>query len=250
MLINKAAELIRNSQYMIALTGAGISTPSGIPDFRSPQSGIWEKFDPMEVATIWSFLKNPRKFYEFMLLGLKGIVEAQPNPAHYALSELEERKILKVLITQNIDNLHQKAGSKNVIEVHGNSREFICLSCKRIFPAENLKEKIEKVMLEKDYYPVCECNGLLKPNVVLFGEQLPKEAISRSYEAIEKCDLMLVAGSSLVVQPVATFPYLAKKKGAKIIIVNMQETYMDSFSEVVIREKVEVALPEIVKNIP
>jgi NAD-dependent deacetylase len=249
MLINKAAEIIRNSNYMIALTGAGISTPSGIPDFRSPQSGLWEKFDPMEVATIWSFLKNPRKFYEFMFSGLKGFFEALPNPAHYSLAELEKKGILKVLITQNIDNLHQKAGSKNVIEVHGNSREFICISCKGIYPTEDVREKIERILTEKDYLPKCSCGGLLKPNVVLFGEQLPKDALFRSYSAIEKCDLMLIVGSSLVVQPVASFPYLAKKNGAKIIVVNLEETYIDRDAEVVIRDRVEVALPEILKNV-
>lgn len=246
-LIERAADLIKNSKYMVALSGAGSSTPSGIPDFRSPGCGLWEKFDPMEVATIWSFMKNPRRFYEFMLPLSKEIIEAEPNPAHYALSELEKKGILKVLITQNIDNLHQKAGSKSVIEVHGNLREFVCLSCNKIYQTEKVREKIERVITEENYYPRCECSGLLKPNVILFGEQLPRDAISCSYQAIENCDLMLVSGSSLVVQPAASFPYLAKKRGAKIIVVNLEETYIDKYSEVVINDKVEIVLPEIVK---
>lgn len=248
--IKKARDMILESKYSVALSGAGISTPSGIPDFRSPESGLWNKIDPMEVATIWAFKSNPRKFYEFMYPISRNILGAKPNPAHNALAKLEEKELLQLVITQNIDSLHQRAGNKKVVELHGNLREIICIKCRSVSPLEVLKEEIEKKISEdKNYYPKCSCGGLLKPNVILFGETLPSEALYRAQQSCSICELMIVVGSSLTVQPANFLPVVAHQKGARIIIVNLQETPLDETADLVIREKLEKVLPEIVEGI-
>ena len=248
--IKLSSELIINSHYTISLTGAGISTPSGIPDFRSPSSGIWAKVDPMEVATIWAFKQNPRKFFEFMNSLNLSIFSAEPNPAHYALAKLEEKGLLQLLVTQNIDSLHQKAGSKKVIEVHGNLRGVICLRCRKISPMEDFIKLFQENKDDKNYYPTCsECGGILKPDVVLFGEALPTDALYTAHRAAQECEVMIVVGSSLVVQPIASLPEIAYGSGAKIIVINLQPTYIDKRARVVIRGEVDKVLPQIVKHI-
>ena len=244
--IKRSAELISNSNYTVALSGAGISTASGIPDFRSPGYGLWEKVDPMEVASIWSLKSNPRRVYEFMYSMAKTIYEAEPNPAHIALAQLEKKGLLRLVITQNIDNLHQRAGSKEVVEVHGNLREAICLNCHKIVPMEEFREKLEEKLKQKEGVPQCQCGGLLKPNVIFFGEQLPAEAVYKARRGAEDCEVMLVVGSSLVVQPVSMLPELASRRGAKIIVINLEATYIDGRAEVVIGGKVDEILPRIV----
>jgi NAD-dependent deacetylase len=246
MLIDKAASLFLESNYAVALTGAGISTPSGIPDFRSSQDGLWEKYNPMEVASLSAFRVRPEKFYEWFRPLTRTIVEAAPNPAHLALAELERMGILKEIITQNIDGLHQKAGAKEVHEIHGTSRTLTCVSCYTKHRAETFMD----AFINNGEIPYCtKCGSILKPDAILFEEQLPVETWRRVENAIKHCDLLLVAGSSLEVVPVARLPYEAITRGAKLIVVNNQKTYIDSRAEVVINDDVADVLPAIVERI-
>lgn len=241
--MKKAAELLSSSRHAVALTGAGMSTESGIPDFRSP-GGLWSRYDPSEFATLSSFLGDPSRFYraasEFL-----SVFTAEPNEGHRALAELEQMGVLKAVITQNIDGLHQAAGSRKVVELHGNLRECKCLSCGRVFPIEVLAEKLVQ---EGEIPPLCnDCGGILKPNVVFFGEQLPRDALEEAFEQAKRCDLMLVAGSSLVVSPANFLPPMAVEAGAHLLIVNEEVTPMDAFASVVIRGKTGRVLPELVR---
>ncbi len=240
--VEEAATLFLGASYAVALTGAGVSTPSGIPDFRSPGSGLWSQVDPMEVASIQALYRDPEAWYAWYYERGTMFLDAQPNPAHEALAELEEMGRLQAVITQNIDNLHQKGGSKKVVELHGNTREAICLRCSDIIPARLLWERY----VQERQAPRCEkCSGMMKPNVILFGELLPEEAVSAAWEETDKCDLMLVAGTSLEVTPAAHLPLMARRRGAKLVIVNFQPTPADGYAEVVIREDVAEVLPKI-----
>jgi NAD-dependent deacetylase len=241
--IQQAAELVSTSSYAVALTGAGISTPSGIPDFRSPGSGLWEKVNPFLAASLFSFRLQPQAFYEWARPLAKKLLEAEPNPAHRALAELEEMGLLKAVITQNIDGLHQRAGSKHVLELHGHLREATCLECRKVVPAQELI----KGFLEGGEIPRCPCGGLLKPNIVLVGESLPRWVLLEAWGEAERCDLLLVAGSSLEMNPASEIPQVAQQYGAKVIIINYQGTYMDSLADVVIREDVAEVLPRIIE---
>jgi NAD-dependent deacetylase len=246
MLIEKAAKLFLDSKYAVALTGAGISTPSGIPDFRSSHHGLWEKYNPMEVASLSAFRVRPEKFYEWFRPLTRTIVEADPNPAHLALSELEKMGILREIITQNIDGLHQKAGSMIVHEIHGTSRTLTCVSCY----TKHIAETFLDAFIRDGEIPHCsKCGSILKPDAILFEEQLPVETWRSVEKAIEQCDLLLVAGSSLEVVPVARLPYEAITHGAKLIVVNNEKTYIDSRAEVVINDDVADVLPAIVERI-
>jgi NAD-dependent deacetylase len=241
--INRAAGLLLAARHAVAFTGAGISTPSGIPDFRSPESGLWTKHDPMVVASIHTFRLEPSIFYEWMRPTARLFAQARPNAAHLALAELEELGLLGAVITQNIDNLHQQAGSRRVLELHGHLREAVCIRCHRTVPAEG---KLSEYMLSGQV-PYCEvCGGALKPAAVLMGEPLPADVFSEAEREIQACDVMLVAGSSLTVVPAATLPLVACRRGAKLIIVNLQETAVDSVAAAVIHEDVAEALPRIV----
>jgi len=242
--IDRAAELLTSARHAVAFTGAGVSTPSGIPDFRSPGSGLWTKNDPMAVASIQVFRVEPRIFYRWMSSIAALFVEAQPNPAHTALAELEKLGLLKAVLTQNIDNLHQRAGSKRVLELHGHLREAVCLTCQQVVGIEGL---VQECMLEGEV-PYCQnCGGVLKPMAVLMGEPLPMDVFLEAQVDSQSCDVMLVAGSSLTVVPAADLPYLARRRGSKLIIVNRQETPADHLAKVVIREDVAQALPQIVQ---
>lgn len=241
-LVTRAAELLHASKYAVALTGAGISVPSGIPDFRSPGAGLWEKVNPIEVASIFAFRYQPETFFKWMQPLARKILSAQPNAAHYALADLEAQGYLKTIITQNIDGLHQMAGSQHVLEVHGQWREAICIRCYTIFPSEQFAE----MYLGTGQVPHCSlCNGVLKPNVILFGEQLPAQVVMKAQQEIKKCDLVLIAGSSLEVAPVADWPHWAHSHGARLIIVNMQPTYLDELASTILRADVAEALPQI-----
>ena len=236
----RAAEMIRRSRYLVALTGAGISTPSGIPDFRSEGSGLWTIYDPMEVASIWAFSRRPEAFFEWVRPLARMIREARPNPAHYALARLEAAGILKALITQNIDELHQKAGSRRVIEVHGHLREATCIRCYRKVPAAPYLD----AFLENGTIPRCEvCGGVLKPNVILFGEQLPAQAFLAAQQEARRADVFLVAGSSLEVAPAGDLPILAKEHGARLILINLSPTAADRYADLQIRGDVAEILP-------
>jgi NAD-dependent deacetylase len=243
--IARAAELICQSQHMIALTGAGHSTPSGIPDFRSPESGLWEKVNPMLVASIWAFRLNPKTFYDWIRPLLRTLSDARPNPAHVALAELEHLGYLKVIVTQNIDNLHQLAGSRRVLELHGHMREATCIRCYKVVPVDAALEQA----VRNGRVPHCECGGVLKPNVILFGEQLPVRVLNEAMAEARRCDLILVAGSSLEVTPAADIPFVAHESGAKAIVVNLVPTCFDDRADVVIHGDVAVVLPALVRAV-
>jgi NAD-dependent deacetylase len=240
--IKRAIDYLKHSQRAVALTGAGISTPSGIPDFRSPGSGLWKKSDPLAVASIAVFERNPQDFYSWIYPLAELILHARPNPAHIALADLEAKGPLQALITQNIDMLHSQAGSKNVYEVHGHLRQATCTGCGIVVDAAGI---LQEFVLTQEM-PVCEhCGQVLKPNITLFGE-VPPLTVFRAAEAWSAtCDLMLVVGSSLEVVPVADLPLLAKQNGARLIIVNLVETYADQMADVVIRRNVVDALPRL-----
>lgn len=242
--MEKAASMIAKARKIVVFTGAGISTESGIPDFRSP-GGIWTRFDP-EDFTIDRFMSSAetrRKVWrmdkEFSLTG------AKPNKAHYAIVELEKMDKLIAVITQNIDNLHQEAGNSGdiVIELHGNMREVVCTSCGARFE----KKEIEKRIEAGDIDPHCKvCGGILKPDVVFFGEPLPAQALYLARKRAEECDLFIVVGSSLVIYPAAEIPFYAKQSGAGLIIINMTETAQDEYADAVVRGRAGEILPEVI----
>ena len=246
MSVRCAADIIRNSRRGVVLTGAGVSTPSGIPDFRSANTGIWEKFDPFEVASLSAFRYNPARFYEWMRSLATGVHEASPNPAHYALAKLEEAGFIQTIITQNIDRLHQRAGSKNVLEVHGSMGTLTCTSCYRTVSSQGYLE----AYLERGEIPYCpDCHSVLKPDLVLMGEQLPVATWLKAQEACKNCDVMMVAGSSLEVLPVAGLPMRALENGAHLILLNHSTTYLDVRADVVLHEDVAEIIPLIVAEL-
>ena len=247
-LADKVADLIINAKKTVVFTGAGISTESGIPDFRSP-GGIWDRFDPDDF-TYQKFVSNPesrRKQWQMLREGfLTG--EAEPNLAHYAIADLDRLGKLDCVITQNVDNLHQKAGvpDDKVFELHGNMKWAICLNCGRRYPFGEIKARLDK----GEEIPDCEaCRGILKPDVVLFGEQLPeavlREASLRSYE----CDLFIVIGSTLVVYPAAYMPIYAADAGAKLVIINLSSTPMDHQADVLIGTKAGETMSRVVRKV-
>ena len=216
-LIRKTAEAISRSRKVVAFTGAGISVESGIPDFRGA-GGLWEKFDPGEYAAIEAFRANPKKVWT-MLKEMGDLLESsRPNPAHRALARLEEVGHLRSVITQNIDNLHQDAGNTRVIEYHGNHKNLVCMRCGRLY-------RKEEVML-KSLPPLCPCSGVLKPTAIFFGEPIPWEAHLQAMEEARDCEVMLVIGTSAVVSPACDIPVLAKKGGATLVEVNLEETQL------------------------
>ncbi|MBF0102617.1 MAG: NAD-dependent deacylase [Desulfobacterales bacterium] len=215
-LIEKAAQYIANAKQIVALTGAGISVESGIPPFRG-KGGLWEKFDPMEYAHIDVFLKNPKKVWDVMLKEMKEIIQqAKPNNAHLGLAKLEQMGKLKTIITQNIDGLHQMAGNSDVIEFHGNFAWLRCLNCSHRCAMRDVNLDVIP--------PTCSCGGIYRPDCVFFGEMIPMEALTRSQSLSKNCDVMLVIGTSAVVQPAALMPMIAKDSGAKIIEINAEPT--------------------------
>ena len=243
---NKAkliAEAILESKKTSVLTGAGISTESGIPDFRSPGTGLWSRFDPNMLSSDILYNK-PVKFYRLGIKILKfiaSIKKAKPNRAHYILAEMEKEELVSAIITQNIDGLHLKAGSKKVYEVHGNLREGYCISCEKRVTFGTLISKVMRGQIP----PICNsCGGVLRVDVVLFGDELPQSYIEATKE-VEKSDLLLVVGSSLEVSPVNNLPSICKR----FIIINKERTDFDSMAYVVWNEKASVALNMIYKEI-
>ncbi len=241
--IGIAAELIRHARQIVAFTGAGISTPSGIPDFRSPQSGLWHDVDPMAVASLVGFRQNPQAFFDWIYPLTHLIVHAQPNLAHLALAQLERYHKLHAIITQNIDMLHARAGNSVIHELHGHLREATCIHCFTVYQAEPIIARF----LQDRRVPICQrCGHVVKPNVILFGEQLPVQPLIAAQNAARQCDLMIIIGSSLEVAPASGLPVLAKRAGARLIIINLEPTPADEMAEVVIRANVAEVLPEIV----
>ena len=238
--LDEAAAAFARTRDIVALTGAGVSTESGLPDFRSP-GGFWAGVNPLEVASLTAFQTHPQAFYDFYRRRLSLLAEARPNPAHHALVELE-RFGLQIVITQNVDGLHQAAGSRRVVELHGNLREAVCLGCRRIEPIAVVAEALDRGEL-----PACRvCGGRLKPNVVLFEELLPQAPYAEAEVACRRAGALLVAGSSLQVTPAAWLPGVAKAHGARVVIANDEETAMDGLADVVLRGRVGKMLPALV----
>lgn len=244
--IHYAADIIRASKHAVALTGAGISTPSGIPDFRSEKSGLWEKADPFEVASLSAFRYQPEKLFTWMHPLAVKIFNARPNPAHFGLAALQKAGFIDTIITQNIDGLHQRAGSDQVYEVHGSLETLSCIRCYQQFTSSG---RIE-AYLEKGEIPLCpNCHNILKPDVVLFGEQMPMRTWLQAQEATNQCDVMIVVGSSLEVLPAAGLPMRALENGAHLIINNHMKTYIDLRADVVISEDVAEIIPRITTEV-
>ena len=244
--IEDAAELFRKAKRVVVLTGAGISSPSGIPDFRSEGSGLWSRDEPMEVASLSAFRTAPERFFNWFRPLAGHIFNAKPNSAHLVLAELEKSGCPLTVVTQNIDGLHQKAGSTHVVEMHGTLRTLSCTQCfKQVEATPFLEPYIQEGTLPK----CLSCNGILKPDVILFGEQLPQLAWLEAQRATRQCDLMLVAGSSLEVLPVAGLPMQALDRCAHLIVVNQKPTYINVRADVVLMDDVSIVIPEIMKRV-
>lgn len=238
------AELIRQNQPCVVLTGAGVSTESGIPDFRSA-GGIWAQYDPMEYATIQAFRRDPVKVWEFYARRFEVLLHAQPNPAHRALAALERAGYVEAVVTQNIDRLHELAGSRDVVEVHGSIRTSSCLACGRREPFDEVVR-----LLENAPAPVCAtCGSILKPDVVMFGELLPVAAIDRATELAENAGLLLVVGSSLGVYPVADLPRRTLEAGGTLAIVNRDRTPFDTAAAVTIHAAAGETLTAVLEHL-
>jgi len=246
--IERLAQLILESKKVVVFTGAGISTESGIPDFRSP-GGIWTKYDP-EDFTIQKFLSNPAARKTVWKMSAEGglLAEAEPNPAHHAIAELYQLGKLDCVITQNIDNLHQKAGipEDKVFELHGNTRWAVCLSCRRRFPMPEVLQKIK----EGVEVPDCpDCQGILKPDAVLFGEALPQKTLREATRRSQNCDLFIVIGSTLVIYPAAYMPTYAREAGARLAIVNLTPTPLDHYATVVIQGRAGEIMSRVIERV-
>jgi NAD-dependent deacetylase len=241
----RLAELIRENQPCIALTGAGASTESGIPDFRSP-TGIWAEFDPREYATLGAFHADPEKVWRFYAPRFAMLGEAEPNRAHRALAELERLGLVRAVVTQNIDRLHERAGSRDVVEVHGSIRVSGCPACAEEYPLA----EVERLLAAGDGAPRCErCGAVVKPGVVFFDELLPPAAIDRAFDLAREAALLLVVGSSLEVYPVAGLPQETLDAGGAVAVVNRDPTWVDDRAEVVVRESAGDALAEAVARL-
>ena len=235
--IKEAAKAILRSSNTVALTGAGISVESGIPDFRSPD-GLWSRYDPLEYGHIGSFRSNPEKVWKMLLEIDELLAKARPNRAHEVLANLEKMGFLKAVITQNIDSLHQRAGSKNVIEYHGHNRSLRCETCGKVYP----RAGVDFSRLP----PLCECGGLLRPEFVFFGEPIPGRERQMAEAAAAGCDVMLVIGTSGSVAPANYLPHIAKSHGARIVEINPNETELPkNIIDIIIREKAGIALQQI-----
>jgi len=236
--IERLAEAIRSSKCVVVLTGAGVSTASGIPDFRGPQ-GLWKRVDPGKFEISYFHL-NPDEVWSLMFETLGSLMSAEPNPAHYALAELESMGHLCGIITQNVDGLHQKAGSKNVVEIHGNIGRTTCLSCGASYETRTIEFR--------GVAPRCpSCGGLLKPDVVFFGEMV--RDFDKALELAMRADLFIAVGTSLYVSPANHLPIVAKRRGALLAIINQEPTALDDLADIIIRGRAEEVLPKLVNAI-
>lgn len=242
MTFSRAAEILAGARHGLALTGAGVSAESGIPTFRG-EGGLWRQYDPIKVASLEYFLADPGAYWRVSRERGRAALAARPNPAHIALAALETDGHLDAVVTQNTDGLHQDAGSKRVIELHGTGRMVECLDCGRREPRADVQKRLDVEMP-----PRCtSCGGgALKPTVVLFGEAMPQAAVSEAYELARQADVMLVVGSSLVVYPAADIPLAAIRGGARLIVINAEPTPFDRLAEVVIHGRAGEVLPELV----
>lgn len=242
-LYGKVAELIKEKGNIVAFTGAGISVESGIPAFRGAQ-GLWEKYDPAEYADIRSFVREPAKVWSMLREMTRLIFDAKPSPAHLALGALEKVGLLNAVVTQNVDGLHQQGGNTNVIEYHGNSRYLVCLKCHGRVP-------FTEEALTALPYPTChKCREPLKPDGVFFGEQIPPSAIERAHEAVQRCEIMMIIGTSGVVYPAAEIPFLAASRGAAVVEINVSPTpFTSSLSPYFLESSASLVLPGILDHL-
>lgn len=236
---------IESSHHVIAFTGAGISAESGIATYRG-QGGVWTRYDPNLYASIDYFLRDPSYYWNFFRdVRYPMIKKARPNRGHQALAELEKMGKLRLVITQNIDELHQQAGSTRVVELHGTTRKYFCLKCGERYDFDTVYS-----MTEKEIPPACaRCKGMIRPDTIMFGEALRTEVLRTAFEEAETCDFVLAIGSSLVVYPAADIPARAKRRGAKLAIINRDETPMDPIADYVLREESGTVLPHIVQKL-
>jgi NAD-dependent deacetylase len=241
--VARLAELIRDARSVVALTGAGISVPSGIPDFRSPGSGLWENVNPMEVAHIDAWRADPERFWHFYGNRFQTLEGKEPNGAHRALVELERRGKLDAVITQNIDRLHRRAGTRELIEVHGTIEHSSCLACRAQYPIDQVRARLDQSPIS---VPECDCGEPLKPDVVLFGEFLPEGALERAYALAAGADVLLCVGSSLEVHPIAQLPGVTAANGGSVAIVTQGPTPWDSRAAVKLSGDVVAELEALV----
>lgn len=244
-MLNEIAALLQHARYVVVLTGAGVSAESGIPTFRDALSGLWARYDPEQLATPSAFARDPELVTRWYDERRCSCELCRPNPGHYALADLEDRFIRSgrhfVLLSQNVDRLHQDAGSKNVVELHGSIWVWRCTVCG--------EEKEERGAAFETYPPRCFCGGLRRPGVVWFGEMLPPEALETAHNALSACDVFLSLGTSAVVEPAASFVYLAQRGGAKTIEVNVDATPISDIIDYSLRGKTGVVLPHIVQRL-
>jgi len=244
-IIKAIASDIKTSKHVVIFTGAGISVESGIPAYRG-EKGLWNKYDPNIYANITYFLQDPSYYWNFFReVRYPMLKKVKPNKAHLALAELETVGNLKTVITQNIDGLHQDAGSSSVIELHGTTRTIYCLNCSQEYSMDEVFS-----MLEAQIPPLCsECKGKLRPAVVFFGESLNSQILRLAFEQAENCDFLLAVGSSLVVHPAADIPRMAKQRGAFLAIINIEKTPLDTTADYVINDEAGKILPQIVQSL-
>jgi len=244
-LIDQASEIIAKSKYVVVFTGAGISTESGIPDFRSTE-GIWTKYDPYEYGSYQGFLKDPSKYWMMAKETRKIIEDAKPNDAHKALATLEHEYCkVKAVITQNIDYLHTTAGNSKVLELHGTYQKNFCMDCTEDFSIDDVKKQLDSNIIP----PKCECGGVIKSSSILFGEPLPTSVFQKAKLEVERCDCLIVIGTSLRVQPAASFPFMAATSGSKVIIVNNEQTDFDHLAKVVIHGNASSVMVKLLESL-
>ena len=234
-------DLLKNSKYTVVYTGAGMSTESGLPDFRSAKTGLWEKEDPTQIASTEALNQDVEKFFQFYRERVLGVKDCKPHKGHDILAKWEKEGVIKSIITQNVDGSHTEAASEKVMELHGTLQKVHCQSCSKEFGNDMYEAE--------EFY--CTCGGKLRPSVVLFGEGLPEEAFMQAAEESEKADLFIVLGSSLTVTPANQFPLVAKEHGSKLVIINLEPTSFDKYADIVINDqKIGGVLAEIDDYLP
>ena len=239
--LERARELVAECGSAAAFTGAGVSTPSGIPDFRSP-GGIWSRYKPVPFQDFVADPEARRRYWIYKKETYQDFADARPNAAHHALARMEAAGRLRAVVTQNIDGLHQEAGNRHVLELHGTNRRVVCIRCAATWPAAEIQARL----VEGCEVPECEhCGGILKSATVSFGQALPADVLEAAFRVATSVDLLLVLGSSLVVHPAAAIPAAAAESGARLLIVNREPTPLDGLAEVVLRDPVEEVLPAL-----
>ncbi|MCG8349375.1 MAG: NAD-dependent deacylase [Chloroflexales bacterium] len=238
---DELVERLRAAEHVAVLTGAGVSAESGVPTFRDAQTGLWANYDPAELATPQAFLRNPRLVWDWYAYRRQTVEAAQPNEAHYALVDLEQHYSDFTLITQNIDSLHWRAGSRDLLELHGNISRVRCFECATYAPGWDEEGELP---------PRCaRCGGLLRPDVVWFGEGLPDQALRLAYEAAQRSQVFLSVGTSAIVQPAASLPLIARRSGAYLIEINVEETSLSVFADCWLQDQAGTVLPELVRRV-